>query len=215
MNPRSTRTTDMALLRNPRQTPPDGYRYVQRETGARFTAMNHIDLTDMVIKHRLHHGFQPTDCETVWLEIQRQLCEFMFPEICAAENGENYQPIVDQSRSLNPDKVVDFSRSMYAFIESGGEMVPKSESERRAAICRGCPLNRPSACICTPLFKLLDSFVSTTRREPGMEICGACGCANSVSILLPLATIHHDKNLRFPDFCWQSGTHPDGKAQAT
>ena len=202
----------MAILRSKNTTPPDGWRYTQFETGAKFESRFLGELVEMVSEHRKYKGLTPTDAATVELEIQRQICAYMFPEICIGENGEDYRPIVDQSRSLNPDKVVDFSRSMYAFIEAGGEMVPKAESERRAAICRGCALNRPSACVCTPLFKLLDALVPSARREPGMLICGACGCANSVAVTLPLSTIKHGKDLRFPSHCWQSAT-PDGQKE--
>lgn len=207
----------MALLRHPRTTPPDGFRFCQRETESRFTAETLGELADMVIEHRRYKGLTPTDKPAVELEIQRQICEGQFPGVCHAENGEDYRPLVDQSRSLNPDKVVEFSKAMYRFVESGGEIVPKAESERRARICRGCQYNRPSACVCTPLYKLLDALVPASRREPGMLVCGICGCANTVKVLMPMGTIQGEqanKKLTYPHYCW-IGEKTDGEEKAT
>lgn len=207
----------MALLRDIRTTPPDGWRFTVRETGAKFEARFLGDLVDMIVEHRQYKGLGPTDKAEVELEVQRQLCEGMFPGVCIAENGEDYRPFVDRSRSLDPDKVVEFSRAAYRFVESGGAIVPKAESERRAAICRGCQFNRNSTCVCTPLFRLLDALVPKERREPGMQICGLCGCSLAVKILLPTDTIRNDTvniGLHLPSYCWMS-SQTDGKEKAT
>ena len=205
----------MAILRNPRQTPPDGWRYTQFETGARFTGGFLRELADVVIAHRVHKGLTPTDVESVELEIQRQICAGSEGHVCIAENGEDWRPFVDQSRNLNPDKVVEFSRAAYRFVESGGETVPKSESERRAAICRGCQFNRPSVCVCTPLYKLLDALVPAARREHGLAICGICGCSLTVKVLLPMSTIHDEnaaQKYRLPSHCWMIPDNGQEKA---
>jgi hypothetical protein len=123
--------------------------------------------------------------------------------MCHGEEGEKYEPLADQTYSLNPDKIMAFTGTALRFLESGGELVPKEESERRAKICRSCPYNRPSVCICTPLIKAMEALVPPSRRENGLAICGICGCSLVVKSLLPLTTIRGDQNRhRFPDYCW-------------
>jgi hypothetical protein len=203
----------MALLRESRTTPPDGFRYTQFETQSRFTAETLGELADLIITHRVYKGLTPVDKPTVELEIQRQICEGMFPHICQPEPGENYQPLVDRSRSLNGDQIVEFTGAAFRFIGSGGAIVDKAESERRAAICRGCPYNRPSVCVCTPLHKLLDAMVPNERREPGLAICGICGCSLLAKVLLPMSTIRAEaSSTRLPAHCWMKS---DGQEKTT
>lgn len=201
----------MALLRNPRETPPDGFRYVQMETQTRFTGETLGELADMVIAHRAYKGVGSLDKQTVEVEIQRQICEGAFPHVCAGENGETYQPLIDRSRSLDPDMIVGATEAAFRFIGSGGAVVDKAESERRAAICRGCQFNRASVCVCTPLHKALDALVPAKRREPGLAICGICGCSLLAKVLLPLSTIlSENSTLRTPSYCW---IKPDGQKE--
>ena len=203
----------MALLSSPNTTPPDGYRYVQAETQSRFTALNHVDLTNMVIAHRQHKCLAPTDFDSVWKEIQRQICEGMFPGICYGENGETYRPLVDQSREIavNPEKLISLAEAAVKFIASGGEIVPKAESERRAAICRGCQFNRVSTCLtCTPVLKLIGAMIPSARKEPGLSACGICGCSLEALVLLPLGTLENGSGLQYPSYCWKN-PQPDGQ----
>jgi hypothetical protein len=182
------------------------------ETQARFTGETLGECADVVIAHRQHYNLQPQDHPTVELEIQRQICEGMFPHVCTAEPGENYQPLQDRSRGLDADKIMAFTGAAFRFIESGGELVTKEESARRAAICRGCQYNRRTTCICTPIFKMLDALVPSSRRESGLAICGICGCSLEIKTLLPMSTIQSDnagKSLRFPAYCWMN--EPDGQ----
>ena len=208
----------MALLNDNRMAPPDGWRFTQPETGARFTGGFKEELLDVIIAHRIHKGLTPTDRVSVGLEVERQLCMTLPPYCCHAEPGEDFKPIEDKHRSLTSEMVVAFTRSAYKFIESGFALVDKKESERRAAICRGCPFNRPSVCVCTPVHKLLDAMIPESRREPGLFICGVCGCGIGPKVLLPLQTLRDDeanKNLTYPVFCWIRGSNSNGQTQAT
>lgn len=205
----------MALLREPNCTPPDGFRYVQPETQTRFSGETLTELADLVIAHRAFKGIMPLDKPTVEKEIQRQICAGMFPYICQAEPGEKYEPFEDRTRNLDVDKIMSFTSTAFAFIASGGEMVSREETHRRANICRGCPFNRPAICICTTLYKMIASLVPESRREPGLAICGICGCSLAAKTLLPMSTIQQDntqRNIRVPDWCWMK---PSGQAAQT
>ncbi len=196
----------MARLCRPNEEVPDGWIYTQPETGGRWQAETLHKLVDVVREHRVYKGLLPDDYESVRLAIERQICSGMPEGVCTAEPGENYVPFDDKMRSLSMDDLLAFSMAAFRFIESGGEIVPKVESARRAAICRGCRFNRPSPCVvCTPVFKLMDAFIPSDRVEPGLSACGICGCSLRAKTLLPLNTIRDTdqaKHFRFPPHCW-------------
>lgn len=195
----------MALLNHPRETPPDGFVYVQAETGTRIQRDTLGELEDAVMAHREYKGLNPVDRQSVTLDIQRQICSHQFPGVCHEERGENYIPIKDNSRATTPQQVMAFTASAFEFIASGGKIVDKAESVRRAAICRGCPLNRATTCVCTVAFKAADLAIPAGRRENDMLICGVCGCLNSVKILMPQSVIvagERGRQLTYPANCW-------------
>lgn len=196
----------MPRLCRPNEEPPDGWIYTQPDTGGRWNGESLHKLVEMVREHRVWKNLDRQDYESVRLDIERQICSGMPEGLCAGEPGEKYQPIDDKMRTISMEQVMEFSMASFRFVESGGELVDKAESVRRAAICRGCRFNRPSPCIvCTPVFKLMDAFIPESRKEPGLSACGVCGCSIRAKILLPMKTIltaDAEKRLRYPPHCW-------------
>lgn len=203
----------MARLNRPNESPPDDFFYVQPETGGRWTGETLKGLVDIVLEHRIYRSLARATFEEVRLDIERQICGAMPPGVCSGEPGEDYRPFEDKARQMTIESIVEFSGAAFRFIQSGGKMVEKSESERRTAICRGCRLNRPSPCIiCSPALATIEMMIPSNRIEPGLSACGICGCSLKAKVLLPLATIHSqdaDKKYRFPAYCW---LNTDGQA---
>lgn len=190
----------MALLKHKNQTPPDGFFYVQPETGTRIERDTLGELEDAVIAHRQYKGISPVDKGSVSLDIQRQICSGQFPGVCAPEKGENYVPLKDMARDLSLSKISEFSEKLIDWMKDGLRFVPKEESARRAAICRGCRFNRPAPnCACTPFYKAIDAIIPNDRKHEGLSICGICGCALKALVLAPLNPGTH----RYPEHCWQ------------
>ncbi len=189
----------MALLNHPTTAPQDGWQYFQRETGSRFEANNSFELVDLVIAHRKWKKLDRTTAEEVLLDIQRQICERMPPGVCQPEPGEVYQPFDDKARHITTESIMSFSKAAFEFIKSGGELVPKALSERRASICRGCQFNRRSPCtVCTPVFAAMDLLIPKDRIEGGLSACGICGCSLRARVIVPSQADSH----RYPDYCW-------------
>lgn len=110
------------------------------------------------------------------------------------------------ARSLSLTKIAAFSSALIEWMKAGLNMVPKEESQRRAAICRGCPWNKTaSACVCTTFFAVIDSLIPADRNEPGLQICTLCGCSLRVKALAPMSVVRegNPENLRLPEWCWQ------------
>ena len=181
---------------------------MQPETGGRWTGETLEHLIGIVLEHRQWKGLAKATKEEVKTDVEAQICSGMPPGLCRPDPGEDYQPIVDRARDISVESIMEFSATAFRFIKSGVELVDKEESERRAAICRGCRFNRPSPCVvCTPAFKMVDALIPKDRMEPGLSACGVCGCSLRAKVLLPLGTIRADdasSNLRFPNHCWLS-----------
>ena len=196
----------MARICRPNEEPPDGWLYTQPETGYRFKDETLAKIVTVVREHREWKGLQPVDAAAVRLDIERQICSGMPPGVCAPEPGEKYQPFADRARDMTLESLMEFSGASFRFLKSGGMLVDRTESARRAHICRGCRFNRPSPCtVCTPVFAMMDALIPKERIEGGLSACGICGCSLRAKILLPLETIRDadaPQHLRFPSYCW-------------
>lgn len=197
----------MALVKSLRESPPDDWRYLEPVTELWIKGDFFGELIDRVCEHRQHRQISPWDRANVELIVQRQICATAPRGVCKPEPGEVYQPFDDKARSLSREMVLSASNAALTWMKGGGELVPKAEAERRAKICRGCPLNRPSpSWVCSVLCKTLDELVPAPRREPGLSICGICACSLAAKVLMPEAVVkvsNAGRNLRYPDYCWQ------------
>lgn len=201
----------MALLSFLHTEPPDGYRFLERTSQVWIRCELWDELVAAVIAHRQHKGLTPTDKETVELEIQRQICLGAPSGACHPERGEDYRPFQDNARTLSLAKIEAASTTLMAWLKAGMQMVAKPHAEARAQVCRGCPFNRPVPnCVCTTFWKAIDLMVPAERKEPGLFVCGICGCANSVKALAPIDVVLEgaDPTLRLPDWCWQRTENP-------
>ncbi|MDE2102729.1 MAG: hypothetical protein KGL39_36125 [Patescibacteria group bacterium] len=197
----------MALLGNPRQTPPGNFVYVQPETQTRMEHETLGELVDLVSKHRLYKGLPSANPDLVSLDIQRQICAAMPPGVCYAEPGEDYKPLNDLSRNLTLEKIESFSLAVFEWVKSGAHFVDEEEAQRRAKICLGCPFNKaPHACSCAPLWAFIKRLIPPRRQIDNLHVCGICGCVNSAAVLAPvnvLVASHKGRDLRWPAHCWQ------------
>lgn len=197
----------MALVKSIRESPPDDWRYLEPLSGVWIKGDFFGELVDRVCEHREYKQFAPWDRKSVELMVQRQICAVAPPGVCRPEPGEDYRPFVDQARQLSRESVMSASRAALKWMEEGRPLVPKAEAERRAALCRGCRLNRPSpSWVCSMLCKTLDALVPENRREGGLSICGICSCSLPAKVLMPeevIAASNAGRELRYPDYCWQ------------
>lgn len=197
----------MALLGNPRQTPPGGFVYTQPETQTRMEHETLGELVDLVVRHRVYKDLTPVDPLVVNAEVQRQICAQMPPGICGAEPGESYIPFNDLSRNLTLDKIEAFSLAVFEWVKSGVGFVDEEEATRRARICLGCPFNKaPHSCSCAPLWLFIKALIPPRRKIDNLHVCGICGCALSAAVLAPLnviAAADKGRDLRYPAYCWK------------
>jgi hypothetical protein len=199
----------MATIKSFNIVPPGGWRYVQPETAARFSADDYDDLKRQVKVHREYKGF-PVD--QLDLDIQRQLCSGMSTEWCKPEPGEDHRPVRDLTSELTTGMAISLGKAITAFVAGGGQLVEKSEAEARAVKCRGCPFNKPAQlCSCSAVYTLVEALIPKDRKYPGISVCMACGCSLQAKVNLPLEVIGKSlpPDLVLPPWCWQRDSrHP-------
>lgn len=194
----------VAVLTHKNTTPPDGFKYLQPETGLWITGDFLSELVERVAAHRQHKGIEPADLAGVERDVVNQLCAAAAPGVCTGEPGEDYQPLQNNIRQLSLAKVATATEVLIDWLKAGLQMVPKEEAKRRAEVCRGCPYNAvPSACVCTPFWKIIDSIVPADRNEPGLNVCGICSCSLRAKVLVPMAiAVESTAGLTMPPNCW-------------
>lgn len=203
----------MARLNFRNTTPPGGWKFYEHRT--RLTLSDHTfsELRDKVIDHRRHKGLEPTDADTVSLEIERQICARLSKRDCTAEGTtDEWVPIDDRAGStLDLVAILSFSKAALDWLVSGAETVPLAEAQRRREICAGCPLNNPaSGCKCGPLYALINAAVPADKRWDDLHICAACACTLKAKVHLPMSMINESnegRKLDFPRWCWQRHDH--------
>lgn len=198
-------SSKMAKLRHPRTAPPGNFIYTQMETQHRLGADTLAELVEFVRQHREWRNLARQHPDEVRDDIERQLCMAAYPEVCQAEPDENYVPIKDMTDRVTPDMVMEATKVTIALFQRG-ELVSKVESNRRANICRGCPLNKRSSClVCSPLYAAVAALIPSDRKEGGLESCAVCGCSNAAKILVPMDILKEAEQFRgltYPAYCW-------------
>lgn len=196
----------MATLRDKRTKPPRGYNYRQQETALEIEGDSLDELVERVIAHRAYKGLLPRDPGTVQLEIERQICTRLGLHECRPEAGDNWTPIKDRVGIPSPMGILAMSKAALDWIRGGGGFVAREESERRAAICRSCPANRPmTGCKCSALFRVVDGLVPADRRLPGIGLCLSCGCTLTVKVNVPLEILRkadEGRDIQYVSGCW-------------
>lgn len=200
----------VAVLTQKNTAPPDGFKYLQPETGLWITGDFLSELVERVAAHRAHKQISPWDAASVEKEVVNQICAAAPPGVCRGEPGEDYRPLVNNIRRLSLAKIALATDTLVQWLKAGMAMVDKGESHRRAEICRACPMNQiPSACVCTPFWKMIDALVPADRNEPGLHVCGICSCSLRAKILVPLSVaLESAAGLRMPPNCWIKPAHP-------
>lgn len=196
----------MALLKSPNTAPPGGFRYRQAETGLTLIGDSLQALTAQVVSHRRHKGLKPDGEHLVGLEIQRQICTRLGHDYCKAEQNDNWVPIVAEAKRSTLNDMLAFSKVALEFIKGGGQMVPKEEAQRRAAICKDCPLNQPAAgCKCGTFYKMIAATVPADRKFADLNVCKACACTLQAKVNVPMSVLQVDNRpISYPDFCWMN-----------
>jgi hypothetical protein len=150
---------------------------------------------------------------------------------CAAQPLEcvDVDPLRPRRKRLTLDDVVRGAKVLLAFKRGGSRLVDAAEAERRAAICKRCPLNsgyqRPCA-VCQELADVVRSITGgrQTSADRSLHVCHVCGCSLKAAVWMELEDQCKgvDERMR-KEFaymaevaqCWKSCATSSRPAQAT
>ncbi len=205
----------MATLRYPREVPPKGFWFIQRESQLKIDGESLDELTKRVVDHRQYKGYEPTDFATVRLEVERQICSRLGKFHCKPEGPDDkWVPMEAKSTVIKLGSVLAFSRAAFEWFTTGRETVTREKAQARADKCAACPINWPlTGCKCGKVMKLIQKAVPADKQFANLGVCMVCECSLPAKVWLPRNVIdasNAGRDLKFPQdgSCWQAD--PEG-----
>lgn len=99
-------------------------------------------------------------------------------------------------------------------------VVDQAEAERRASICRSCPMNRRvDGCLgCGGVLKVVQELVGArdTTHDGALESCQVCHCFLRAKIWVGMSVLRQVEeglNREYPDHCWMN--EPDSSSSSS
>jgi hypothetical protein len=185
-------------LRGP--IPPNGYRYVDPESG--FIAEGY-DLGDWVAQEEKHLRANarevPADLQA---KMEEQLCQTLPPGWCMYDDPSRPRA----SSGLEWGDVQGGIATFLKWLKGGCRFVEQAEADRRALVCSRCYLNVAVAG-CTAckaaVVEVLGSRV--TRHDHALRACGVCKCLLRAKVHFPIETLDTETEKlqgMYPEHCW-------------
>jgi hypothetical protein len=122
-------------------------------------------------------------------ELENAVCN-AYPQECAVSKSALGVPSVAPGLY----DVVRASAVMINHKVNDSELVSQEEANRRAQICRACPLRSQMTLPCSRCISALENVVGWITKSRGtpydenLSACGVCRCFISASVWLPLST---------------------------
>lgn len=194
----------MQALADKSLTPPDGWRYFQRESRQLLRSTSFNNLVDVVRDHRVANGYPISmDFER---EVEMGVCKEI-PEACKEVNGR-LLPL-----RMKIANVMRFTITLGESILKGSPRVDDKEANRRASICSDCSANVRAegcgGCNSAVVNEMVEKITGAkpTNYDDKLESCKYCGCFNKAQVWFPLDLLqkHTSEEIRkeLPEHCWK------------
>lgn len=190
-------------------SPPGGWKYTVPETGVTVTGQFYGLLKDRVVKHLRANGHTVTD--EMLLLIEDGACrETQTPGWCKKRGKK---PVDTKLPHLTLAHIDRFLKSIWSALVDR-DFVSREEAERRAEICRNCPIITGGITGCSGCYTMLrkaQSFVQKNpiQMEPDKQVCGACGCFTPLLVWFKNTTLDRAAGKTMPKYqeghCWRLG----------
>lgn len=189
-------------------SPPGGWRYTVPETGITIKAQFFNGLKQRVIKHLQANGVTISDERLLVFE-DGACRETQPPGSWCAKRAP--KPVEGKLPHLTLAHLDRFLKSIWYAITQR-DFVGREEAERRAEICRTCPLITGGLGGCSGCYTLLKKAQSLVEKNPitmdaGAEVCGACGCYVPILVHLKNSTLDKAVGEKMPKYaeghCWR------------
>lgn len=183
--------------------PPDGYRYVDPDTGHVTRREDYDSWLQAAAAHRRGNNLTiPLDFGA---QMENQLCQILPAGWC--DFDDESRPRIDTRFGLRD--VWNWAEAHLKLL--GDNFVPQEEAERRAKICSSCYMNMEGVgCAgCQRVATLFTAELAKRKTDSDqfLKSCGACKCYNRAQVHFPIAILEtHDTDelqSMYPSFCWK------------
>jgi hypothetical protein len=117
--------------------------------------------------------------------------------------------IFDQAKRI-PNGV----RVITEWLGSGGQIEPPAEAQRRADICKTCPMNVGGMVVTTAVAMAVKQHLAVKNQlqlrvsgEKSLHLCSACGCVLRLLIWQPIDMVRSELSNQeaelLPPHCWK------------
>jgi hypothetical protein len=186
-------------------SPPGGWKYTVPETGVTITGQFYNVLKPRVIAHLRANGL-PVDEDV----IEHGACVETRPpgSWCAKRQPK---PVEGKLPHLTLAHLDRFIKSIWGTLVSR-DFVSREEAERRAEVCRTCPLISGGLGGCSGCYTLLRATEKLVQKNPikmdeDKDVCGACGCHIPLLVWCKNSTLDKAAGERMPKYqegvCWR------------
>lgn len=194
----------MVHLKSRTQSPPNGFIYIQKETGWRGDTWDFMQLCSMVQQHRKQNPRLKlnTDLNAIIEEVD--VANAM--RVAGMPGTESYLLMDSASpKSFPPHLVQAASRlaagvkSLAEWLGSGGKPVSNTVAETRAWVCVNCPKNqtrdlttwftRPASELIRRWIAMRKDLSLTTSHDESLGVCVACACPLKLKVHTPISHI--------------------------
>ena len=192
----------LAVLRDI-EKPPGGWRYTVPETGVVITGDFFGEIWPQVVRHHAANGLPAPEREIV----EDRACRESPGGRCGARKPK---PVAGSLPHLTLGHVERFLKTVWQTLKDR-DFVSREEAERRAEVCRGCPLITGGIGGCENCFDTVRRAKKLVEKNPikfeeGKDVCGACGCMLFAKVAISNKTLDRAEGSEKPRYwegCWR------------
>lgn len=177
----------------------DGWFYPVHETQTVFVAASFGNLVKLVAAHLKGNRLEvPVNLTAV---IETWWCENVDGASCEESDGRREKAMKADGAAR---RFLNFAKD---WIAQGGGLVAQEEANRRAEICKNCPLNQHlencTGCFWRNLLKGAFAMFSrrSTPHDAKLKQCGACSCELKLKVWFPKESMQDD-TVEWHESCW-------------
>ena len=202
MNP-----TDLYTVLRDVNSPPGGWNYTVPETGVLINEKFYNGLVQSVVRHLTANGI-PVDDERLLIVEDAACRQSNVGSWCAKRQPK---PVEGKLPHLTLAHVERFLKSIWGALSSR-DFVSREEAQRRAELCRTCPLVTGGLGGCSGCYTLLRVAENLLQKNPVQmdkdnDVCGACGCHIPLLVWCKNTTLDNAAGEKLPKYqerhCWR------------
>lgn len=186
------------------EVPPGGWKFEQADTGAVFTTPTLLALIRKVATYRASNQLEVGDPEA---DVHEYICKTLPPNSRVRCQQQGVVTGDQRQKKWTVADVNNYTKAVVSTILAGGAC-SLEEANRRALICRDCPLNREvrpcSSCgekLAVLPFNLMGA--TKTAYDADLQSCDICGCYNKAKVWIPESRMAAEKAAHnYPPHCW-------------